>query len=132
MYRQSSLPVVTYLLLQLAFSIFAADGFLVKPHVPPAKKRASSHCLHADALQGTVVVCVGPTCTQKGSRATLEHFQELAPNGLVVKTISCVSDCAECALGPNVEIHADGDAGPFYPIKNGIKSKEDVMKLLGL
>ena len=39
---------------------------------------------------------------------------------------------SECGLGPNVEVRLLGDDGPFYPIKNGIKTEDDVQGVLGI
>lgn len=81
----------------------------------------------------TVVVCTGPTCSQKGSKNSLKILEDLIENGdlkIQVETIKCVSECAECALGPNMEIRAMGDDGPFYPIKNNIRTEDDIRKTI--
>eukprot|EP00804_Cyclotella_cryptica_P018355 CCRYP_015476-RA/>CCRYP_015476-RA protein AED:0.05 eAED:-0.03 QI:0/-1/0/1/-1/0/1/0/102 len=91
--------------------------------------------LAAEPLErgSTVVVCTGPTCSKTGSKKTLPIFKQLGEElGINVETFSCVSDCAECGLGPNVEVRKKGDEGPFYPIKNGIKTEEDVRSVLGI
>jgi hypothetical protein len=69
-------------------------------------------------------------CSKNGSKMAFSYFQELAPNTVRVEMVNCVLECAECTLGPNVELRAKGDSGPFYPIKNKVKTKEDIRKIL--
>lgn len=99
------------------------------------QQRQLLHQHHAEPLErgSTVVVCIGPTCKKNGSKKALSIFEELTPDlGITVDTMNCVSECAECGMGPNVEVRKLGDDGPFYPIKNGVRSEEDVKCVLGI
>jgi len=80
-----------------------------------------------------ITVCTGPTCSRNGGgKPLLKMFQEMAPEGVEVDSVKCVSECAECGLGPNVEVIRKGEEGPFAgKIINGVKTAEDVEKILG-
>jgi len=106
------------------------DAFVVGNGSASAPRPTTA--LDAEPFAGTVVVCTGPTCGRSGGKKALAWFEELASDDVKVESISCVSECAECALGPNVEVRAKDDSGPFYPIKNKVKTEDDVKAILGI
>ena len=56
-----------------------------------------------------------------------------APFGIEVETIKCVSECAECGLGPNIGVTDKDAEGPFAEkIVNGVKTGSDVARILGV
>ena len=132
-----AMKVVTILSTLLSSYTIIANAFLlvttVKHH--PSYHSSKTIQLQAEPLErgSTVIVCTGPTCGKKGGKKTVPIFQDFASElGVNVETFSCVSDCAECGLGPNVEVRKVGDDGPFYPIKNNVKTEEDVKCVLGI
>ncbi|KAL7488380.1 hypothetical protein ACHAW6_013933 [Cyclotella cf. meneghiniana] len=128
---------ISFLVASSAVLLFApsTSSFLTTAPLPLKKLVSRPSPLAAEPLESgsTVVVCTGPTCSKTGSKKTLPIFKQLGEEmGINIETFSCVSDCAECGLGPNVEVRKKGDDGPFYPIKNGIKTEEDVRSVLGI
>ena len=132
------MKVVTILSTLLSSNMTIANAFLLVTtvkHPHPSYHSSKTIQLQAEPLErgSTVIVCTGPTCGKKGGKKTVPIFQDFASElGVNVETFSCVSDCAECGLGPNVEVRKVGDDGPFYPIKNNVKTEEDVKSVLGI
>jgi hypothetical protein len=113
----------------------SASAFMGVEHSSTARRFSSTTSKLSAAFEGTAVACTGPTCSKNGSKKALKVFEELAAQSdgkLKIETMNCVSECSECAMGPNVELRAEGDDGPFYPIKNKVKTEEDVKSILGL
>jgi len=130
-------------------SFASAFTFTAASNRTPAKRRtttaaAASTALRSSSSDGmdddmdgaTVVVCVGSTCGPRGGKKNVAKFEELAEasgKNVKIDTFSCVSDCAECGLGPNVEVRKKNHKkGAFYPIVNNVKTEDDMKKVLGI
>ena len=82
----------------LYLSVFLLSIGVSLAFAPLVQPRVFSTQLAA-AFEGTIVVCKGPTCSKTGGKKALQLFEELAGEGVKIETVSCVSECAECALG---------------------------------
>lgn len=100
----------------------------------PAHCAPLALCMNAENL-AKIVVCTGPTCTRNGGGKKLKKIVDemAAPFGIEVDSVKCVSDCAECGLGPNIETTEKGAEGPFAgKIFNQVKTAADVARILGV
>ena len=92
----------------------------------------SCACVYAKHVSHTPQ---GPTCSRTGGGKKLKKIVDdmATPFGIEVEAIKCVSECAECGLGPNIGVTDKDAEGPFAEkIVNGVKTASDVARILGV
>lgn len=108
--------------------LLLAASWAAAPLAPSAFVPTRAHVVLADSAHRTFEVCRGKHCSKRGSKATFELMQQLAPPGTEVVVADC-SDTEhgcfdECTMGPNVRVGSR--------IVNGVKGAASVAELLGV
>ncbi|KAL1519980.1 hypothetical protein AB1Y20_023464 [Prymnesium parvum] len=130
------LPHLLLLPLLLLPLLSPAAAWTVHPPPNPAlsRKLHRSHArspLPRGCAPPSFEVCLNKYCRKRGARRTLQLFEEMAGEGVVVQAADmshAEHGCFdECTMGPNVRVGGEGGR-----IVNGVKGAAAVAALLGV